>query len=145
MRRLRVLVVRAGGRPFALDVSVVRGIERPRRWARLPWAPSYVRGVVQIGGAVVSVVDLAPRLGLAPEPLLSSQGVVLLESAEPVGLAVEGIEGLSEIDLETLRDLGPRGLAAGARAMTPSGLVLLECEPLVDGRELESFAVLEGA
>ncbi|MGE0709473.1 MAG: chemotaxis protein CheW [Planctomycetota bacterium] len=133
---LKVLCVIAGGQPFALDVAVVQGIERPARWARLPWAPDFVRGVCEFGGEVVPVVDLARRLRLVPGPQRPTEGVVLLDSVEPVGLAVEGIEGVSDLDVEAGVDLGPTGLAAGARGLGPCGRVLLESEPLVDGRPL---------
>jgi len=133
---LKVLEVVAGGQPFALDVAVIQGIERPRRWARLPWAPPYVRGICEFGGEVVTVVDLAARLALKSGEEQGTAGVVLLDSAEPVGLAVEAIEGVGVLDLEAGVLLGPTGLGAGARGLGPDGRVLLEGEPLVDGRPL---------
>lgn len=144
MSALRVLNVVAGGRKFAIDIGVVQGIERPRRWARLPLAPPYVLGVCEIGGTVVAVVDLATRLGLPAGPEQQTGGVVLLDSAEAVGLAVEGIDGVGELDLEAGIDLGPTGHAAGARGLGSTGRILLESEPLVDGRPLTSLREVLG-
>lgn len=144
MTALRTLDVTAGGRRFALDVGVVQGIERPRRWARLPLAPNYVLGVCEFAGEAVAVVDLAARLGLPAGPEQATAGVVLLDSAEPVGLAVEAIEGVGEIDLAIGIDLGPTGQAAGARGLAPDGRILLESEPLVDGRPLTSLREVLG-
>jgi chemotaxis signal transduction protein len=136
MSALKVLLVVAGGQTFALDVAVVQGIERPLRWARLPWSMDYVRGACEFAGQVVSVVDLALRLNLPAAEPLPTEGVVLLDSAEPVGLAVEGILGVSDFDLSAGVVLGPTGLRAGVRGIGPEGRVLLESEPLVDGRTL---------
>ena len=144
MSALKVLLIAAGGRRFALDLAVVQGIERPRRWARLPLAPAYVLGVCEVAGAVVAVVDLALRLGLQRSPAQESGGVVLLESAEPVGLAVDEIEGVGELDLERGVDLGPTGQGAGARGVSSLGRVLLESEPIVDGRPLISLREVMG-
>lgn len=144
MSRIKVLQVVAGGRRFALDVGIVQGIERPRRWARLPLAPPYVLGVCEFAGAAVAVVDLALRLGLEAGPDQGTAGVVLLDSAEPVGLSVEAIEGVGEIDLAEGIDLGPTGQAAGARGIARDGRILLESEPLVDARPLTSLREVLG-
>ncbi len=144
MSVLRVLNVVAGGREFALEIGVVQGIERPRRWARLPLAPTYVLGVCEIGGTVVAVVDLAARLGLRAGPENHTGAVVLVDSAEAVGLSVESIEGVGEIDLEAGVDLGPTGRTAGARGLGSGGRILLESEPLVDGRPLTSLREILG-
>lgn len=136
MERLRVLQVTAGARGFALDVTQIRSIERPARWARLPWAPDYVRGVSEVRGLVVVVIDLAARLGLPPGLLQATQGVVVIDSAEPVGLAVEAIGDVVPIAPDGLRELGPAGRRAGIQGIDVSGLVLLDGEPLVDGRDL---------
>ena len=144
MSVLQVLEVVAGGRQFAIDLGVVQGIERPRRWARLPFAPPYVLGVCEVAGTVVAVVDLATRLRLPSRAELPQGGVVLLDSAEPIGLAVDQILGVGEVDLAAGIDLGPTGLAAGARGLAASGRILLESEPLVDGRPLTSLREVLG-
>ncbi len=133
-----MLRVTAGGREFALDVGLVRAIERPAHRVRLPGAPPYVRGVVEVRGQAVAVVDLAARLGLAPTAPGPDQAVIVVDSAEPVALAVDALGGVDTLAPEALRELGPAGLAAGLRAIAPDGAVVLEVEPLVDGRPLEA-------
>lgn len=135
--KLQVLRVTAGGRDFALDVGLVRAIERPAHRVRLPGAPPYVRGVVEVRGQAVAVVDLAARLGLQGSPPTPEQPVVVVDSVEPVGLAVEVLGEVEALAPEALRELGPLGLSAGLRAIAPDGTVLLEVEPLVDGRPLQ--------
>lgn len=134
---LQVLRVKAGGRDFALDVGLVRAIERPAHRVRLPGAPPYVRGVVEVRGQAIPVVDLAARLGLPVSPPVAEQPVVVVDSPEPVALAVDALGEVADLAPESLRELGPAGLAAGLRAVAPDGTVVLEVEPLVDGRPLE--------
>lgn len=133
---LRVLRVIAGGRPFGLEVSAVQGVERPVRWTRLPGAPEYVRGVVEMRGQAVPVIDLGVRIGLRGAlPIWPDQGVVLIDSDEPVGLAVEQIVGVEELGPGSLERI-PEGAAAGVRGRARDGLLVLEAEALVDGRPL---------
>jgi purine-binding chemotaxis protein CheW len=145
---LKVLLVKAGGRDFAIDVGLIRAIERPAHRVRLPGAPAYVRGVVEVRGLAVAVVDLAMRLGLSDAPkeqaAHAAAAVVVVDSSEPVGFAVDAVGDVVALAPSSLVDLGPRGAAAGLRALTPDGSVLLEVEPLVDGRSLEpALSVLE--
>lgn len=132
---LKVLRVTAGGRTFGIDAGLVRGLERPLRRVRLPGAPPWVRGVVEVRGTVVVVIDLATRLGLqAPSP--ADPVVVVVDSVEPVGLQVDGPGEVVTLDPAALRDLGPAGATAGLRSAAPGGAVLLDLEAIVDGRPL---------
>lgn len=134
---LKVLRVSAGGRRFAIDAGLVRGVERPARRVRLPGAPDFVRGVVEVQGAVVVVIDLARRLGLeASAPAGVDPAVVVVESTEPIALAVDDPGSVAAVDAEALLDLGPAGAAAGLRGLLPDGAALLALEAVVDGRTL---------
>lgn len=133
---IQVLRVSAGGLEFAIELALVRGIERPIRWARLPWSPDYVRGVSQLAGQPVAVVDLAARLGLPDAPPQRAAGVVLIDSAEPVGLSVTGIAGVDRLDTTSLSDPGARAREAAVTGVAPDGTILLVGEALVDGRSL---------
>lgn len=137
---LRVLRVIAGGRAFGLEVAAVQGVERPARWTRLPGAPSYVRGVVEMRGQAVPVIDLAARLGMGALTIWPDQGVVLIDSDEPVGIAVERIEGVVELAQGSLERTSD-GVASAVRGRTSDGMLVLEAEPLVDGRPLRRLEV----
>jgi purine-binding chemotaxis protein CheW len=61
---LQLVCFRMGGEEFALGIMRVREIVRPLRIARVPRAPSFVEGVVNLRGSVLPVIDLRARLGL---------------------------------------------------------------------------------
>lgn len=138
---LQVLHVEAGGQALGIEVQALLGIERPTRWARLPGAPAYVRGVVELRDQAVPVIDLAARLQLPSPPILPDRGVLLIESDEPVGLSVERVVGVEELDpAGIVRLVG--GPAAAVRGRHQEGLLLLDAEALVDGRPLRSLPAL---
>jgi purine-binding chemotaxis protein CheW len=62
---LQLVCFRMGGEEFALSIMRVREIVRPLRIVRVPRAPSFVEGVVNLRGAILPVIDLRARLGLA--------------------------------------------------------------------------------
>ena len=60
--RPRVLVVEVDGRLCALPVEWVREVIRPRAITPIPGAPPVARGLVNVRGMVVTVLDLAEAL-----------------------------------------------------------------------------------
>lgn len=92
---VRLITVRAGSQDFGIDMLAVREI---RGWSEptpLPQAPSYVRGMVQLRGVVIPVIDLGDRLGLgAAVPTAKSVLVVVERNGQLVGLLVDSVSDL---------------------------------------------------
>jgi purine-binding chemotaxis protein CheW len=60
----QVLTFVAGGAEYGMPIEVVREIAEARLIASVPGAPSWMRGVMNLRGSVVPVVDLGIKLGL---------------------------------------------------------------------------------
>jgi chemotaxis signal transduction protein len=88
-------VVRVGGAAHALRVSEVVEVVRPLPVAELPRMPRFVRGAAQFRSEVIAVVELAARLGLAPEWQEGKTRLVVVQApAGRAGLLVEEIAGV---------------------------------------------------
>jgi purine-binding chemotaxis protein CheW len=96
----RMVLFRAGGERFAVPLEAVREVVVPKPpFARVPRAAAPVRGVMNLRGRVVAVVELAPLLGLAQEALAPSQGhvVILDRHRRSLGLLVSAVLGVHEL------------------------------------------------
>ena len=83
---------RIGTQEFCIDIMAVREIRGWTPATPLPHAPAYMRGVVNLRGAVLPIVDLAERLGLgAAEPTPSHVIIVTEVGAQVVGLLVSAV------------------------------------------------------
>jgi len=51
------------GKTFAMDIGTVREIVQHIDWTTVPLMPRFVRGVINLWGAVVPVIDMQVRLG----------------------------------------------------------------------------------
>jgi purine-binding chemotaxis protein CheW len=91
---MSTLAVRAGGAEFGLPAGRVREVLRPPPLTRVPFPPAGVRGVAQVRGTVLAVVDLGARLGMAPVAGAGRLVVVWGRGREAVGLLVESVVGL---------------------------------------------------
>ena len=75
----------------------------------LPKSPSFVRGVINLRGTVLPIVDLAVRLGFAPsEPTARHAIMVSQIGQQVVGLLVEGVSDIftvSDSDIQPTPDV----------------------------------------
>jgi len=93
-------VFRVAGERFALPLEAVREVVVPQPpFARVPRAPDAVRGVMNLRGRVVAVVDLAALVGLPPQSLEAGAGQVLVleHGKRALGLLIGGVVGVEPI------------------------------------------------
>jgi purine-binding chemotaxis protein CheW len=84
-----------GDQEFCVDIMSVREIRGWTPATALPHAPNFVRGVINLRGAVLSIVDLAARLGFAPaEPTARHVIIVAQVGTQLVGLLVDAVSDI---------------------------------------------------
>jgi purine-binding chemotaxis protein CheW len=105
MTALRLLLFRAAGQVFAVEAGEVREILPARPPTRIPGAPEAVKGLVNVRGMLVTVVDAARAIGLGAGTYAESGSVILVERASrPVGLLVDEVLDLVTVPEEALDD-----------------------------------------
>lgn len=86
---------RVGAQEFCVDIMSVREIRGWTPATPLPHTPHYVRGVINLRGAVLPIVDLASRFGLPPaEPTPRSVIIVVQIKKQIVGLLVDAVSDI---------------------------------------------------
>ena len=119
---MRHVVFRLEKSLFALPLSAVREVfPAPGHYTRVPKAPKAVRGVLNLRGRVVTVIELSDLLEL-PHQARSAKVVMLEFARRELGLLVtevEGIETLDKLSPAPLRSKAVKGVARlGARPVT---------------------------
>ena len=83
---------RIGQQEFCVDIMAVREIRGWTPATPLPQTPAFVRGVINLRGAVLPIVDLAARLGLGTvEPTARHVIIVVRIGEQMVGLLVDAV------------------------------------------------------
>ncbi|MGE5414492.1 MAG: chemotaxis protein CheW [Syntrophomonadaceae bacterium] len=82
--RAQYLTFSLSGGEYAIAVLRVREIIEHESVTRVPSTPDFVRGVINLRGSVVPVVDLALKFGLPPSPVTKRTCIVIVE-AESAG------------------------------------------------------------
>ena len=90
--RTELLSVRIGTQEFAMDIRSIREIRGWIASTHLPHAPSFIKGMINLRGTVLVVIDLAERLGLpSQEPSPASVVVVVEHGGRVAGLLVDAV------------------------------------------------------
>jgi purine-binding chemotaxis protein CheW len=101
---------------FAIDVDAVHEILDPRPMAVLPHAPAFLRGIIEVRGAAVPVIDLRRKLGFPPAEITEHSRIVVVEVHLPgraliLGLLADRVFEVTELDsraTEMPPDIGVR-------------------------------------
>lgn len=138
---MRHVVFRIAGERFALPLEAVREVVLPQPpFARVPRASEAVRGVMNLRGRVVAVVDLAALVGLPPQALAESAShVLILDSGKrSLGFLIGGVVGVEPLAVPPEAGAGlVRGVAAsrcGAVTLLGAAALALEASALFGER-----------
>ena len=106
---------RVGDQAFCIDITSVLEIRGWTATTPLPGAPAYMKGVVNLRGTVLPIIDLAVRLGLPTTEPSARHAIVVVRCGErTVGLLVEGVSDIMQLDDAARQDPPNMGEVQGA-------------------------------
>jgi purine-binding chemotaxis protein CheW len=131
-----LLLFRSAGQTLAIDAAAAREILPAGAATRIPGAAPAVRGLVNVRGLLVTLVDAARAMGAEGAP--SPGAVVMLDyKGRRVGLVVDEVLDLAVVDDAALE---ARGALPGVRPDLVRAVGSVGGQPFV---QLETSALLE--
>ncbi|MFI3176451.1 MAG: chemotaxis protein CheW [Eubacteriales bacterium] len=108
---VQYIVIKMGGEQFGIDIQYVDNIVRMQSITRVPKVPSYIKGVINLRGEIIPVMNLRVKMNLEEAEETKSTRIIILkiEQHESIGFIVDEVREvvtLAEIDIE--RSLGER-------------------------------------
>ncbi|NRA70746.1 MAG: chemotaxis protein CheW [Gammaproteobacteria bacterium] len=89
---LQWVTFRLENETYGVNVMQVQEVLRYSEIAPVPGAPSYVLGIINLRGSVVTVIDTRARFGLLPDEITDNTRVVIIESDKQViGILVDSV------------------------------------------------------
>ncbi|HXD23977.1 MAG TPA: chemotaxis protein CheW [Gemmatimonadaceae bacterium] len=108
----RFLLFGVAGRLCACELGAVREIIASRPATRLPGAPAWVRGLINLRGTLVTVVDLAVRFGAADAG--GSRSIVVVEAeGKAFGIGVDEVRDVQSVAADALEPVDAQRAAGG--------------------------------
>ncbi len=95
------------GEAYAIGILHIKEIIEYGQLTAVPMMPKFLRGVINLRGAVVPVIDLNARFGRDPSTIGKRSCIVIVEieledRAQVVGMVVDAVNAVSEIPAESL-------------------------------------------
>ena len=123
----------AAGRLCAFDLEAVREIVPARAATRLPGAPAWVCGIVNLRGTLLTVVDLSVRFGAAPGANGMRSIVVVEAAGKAFGIGVEQVRDVQVVGGDGLEAVDVQRAAGGiVRAIAHIGAAPAETAMVCD-------------
>jgi len=93
-----------GGEMFSLSILCIKEIIWYANLTEVPMMPACIRGVINLRGAVVPVLDLSNRFGKPSTPVIKSTCIVIVEvptategETQNMGVVVDSVQAVLEI------------------------------------------------
>ena len=129
-----------GSEEFAVDIMRVQEIIRIPPITRVPKAPEYVEGVINLRGNVIPVVSLRNRFGMPRvEETDLSRIIVLQVHTKVFGIRVDAVTEVLRLDSESIEPPPPIALGMDSQLIRGVGkigerlLILLELDQIMGG------------
>jgi purine-binding chemotaxis protein CheW len=137
------LTFRLGEEEYGIDilkVQEIRGYEQPTRIAN---APPFIKGVVNLRGVIVPIVDLRLKFALGSAEYNAFTVVIILSlGARIVGIVVDSVSDVMELAPEQIRAAPEIASVVDSNFITGLGtlndrmLILIEIERLMGASEM---------
>ena len=105
MAEEQFIIFRLGGQEYGMPIAAVEEIARPpERITRLPKAPSFIDGMMNLRGIVVPIVDLRRRFDVASkEPGIAERVLVLAIGGGKTGFLVDSVSEVLKVPTNAIR------------------------------------------
>lgn len=98
---LQLVTFTLGGEEYAVDILKIQEINRMKEITRVPNAPYYVEGVINLRGKVIPVVSLRKKFGLPEEEDTSKQRIMIMDiQGVTIGLIVDSVSEVLRISTD---------------------------------------------
>ena len=144
MDATQYLTVNLADEEYGVDILAVREIRGWTPVTRIPQAPSYVLGVLNLRGAIVPVLDLRLRFGLVREEYTATTVTVIVTVAgRNFGVVVDAVSDVVDVDAAAIRPVPDMGTAVDTeylKGLTSVGermVLLLDVDRLLQPQDAQ--------
>ena len=120
---------------YGIDAEQVVELITEHSITRLPRVPHYVRGIINLRGQIIPIMDIRLRLG-KPE---AGENCIMVVNVDNncVGILVDGVEKMVDIPRDTILPMptqNPQKLISGMCSLAEGGtMLILDCSLLLHG------------
>ncbi|SEO80761.1 chemotaxis protein CheW [Propionispora vibrioides] len=100
---VQLVAFKLGREEYGIDILQVQEIKRMTDITRVPHTPEYIKGVINLRGSVLPVIDLKTRLDLLEQDYTDDTRIIIVKVDEiAVGMIVDAVSEVMAIDQEQI-------------------------------------------
>ncbi len=143
---LQLVSFNLGNEEFAVDILIVQEINRMIEVTKVPNAPDFIEGIIDLRGKVIPIVDLRSRLGMPQKEYDVHTRIIVVEiDSNIIGFIVDSVSEVLRID-ESITEPPPSAVAGiDSDFITAVGkldgrlLILLDLGRILSDKETEAL------
>jgi len=132
---------------YGISVTDVHEVLRFTEIAPVPGAPSFIIGIINLRGNVVTVIDTRSRFGLPPKEIDDSTRIIINEiDGQQVGILVDSVAEVVDIhtmDIEPAPNVGNEDTARyiqGVTSLNGELLIIIDISKLLTENEMKELS-----
>ncbi|CAM3441336.1 MULTISPECIES: chemotaxis protein CheW [Saccharibacillus] len=119
--QIKVIVFALGNEEYGIDVDKVRTIERMMPITRVPKTYSFIKGVINLRGVVIPVIDLRGRFNLEETTYTDQTRIIIVAVGDmEVGFIVDAANDVVDLDRDNIDS--PPEVVGGVKAKYLDGV-----------------------
>jgi len=145
---VQLVTFNLGDEEFGIDILSVQEINRMTDITKIPNAPDYVEGAINLRGNTIPIVDLRKKLGFDVVSTSESARIVVVELRKAVlGFIVDSVSSVLRIPMDTVEPPPPVVSNLESHYMRGVGklddrlIILLDLDRLFEGSLQDSLSV----
>lgn len=102
---LKLIVFKLNEKEYAIPVGQVKAIEKPLHITRVPRTEPYIKGVINLRGSIIPIIDLKKRFGMGDANYSDSTRMIIVSiNGMEVGLIVDSANDVLDIPAEAMEE-----------------------------------------
>ena len=131
---MQVVIFRLNNEQFAVETSKVQSINDAMEITKVPKAPSYIKGLINLRGNVISLLDINLLMDI-PESDKSESNIIILEMEdELVGVTVDQVDEVLDLEeniIEKINDERKKAYIEGIVNLEGRVVTLIDIDKLL--------------
>lgn len=147
---LQIVVFRLSSEEYALPITKVKDINRFMPLTKMPKSPAFMKGVINLRGEIIPVVDLRERFGLTANEATDDSRIMIVDfNNQLIGIVVDGVTEVITIPTAEI-DIPPAASKLNMKQVPGIGkfnnrlLILLDIDEVFSAEEVEDLKGMNG-
>lgn len=139
---VQLVVFRLGQEEYGVSIMQVQEIKKVTEITRVPYTQPYIKGVINLRGSVLPVMDLRLRLSLPQTDYTEDTRIMIAKVNDtPIGMIVDAVSEVMTLSQNQIEP--PQSIVSGIAAQYLSGvgkqdnrlIIMLNLDEIISGRE----------